>query len=451
MPGTIVALLLAVVVGAGGNQGLEIAPPPAGASAPPISSNDFPSIQAAIDSLELTGGAVRIPAGLHLLPAKVRVYSNITVFGDGMDQTILKFAPGVADHMLSNASLSKGNANITVRDLTLQGQKTSKTDCCYGLRLVNVRDVTVINVASDGFSKDGFYLGYYRDLGAYNVRLSGCRATNNGRNGISLTHGTGNVIDHCLIERNNRSEQVAGIDLEPDEGQNVSDNKVVANAARGQNVGIQLFAFDRAKVTMANNAICDNLAAENKSAGIAEDNGTANIYVNNTTTKNGTNFSVDKSAKIGPAYASACALSPLPGVTATPTATTGATSTPTATPTATATPTVTPTPVPRTVTTRRHSLEGSVQDGKRVVTATVEVQNALGAPVSGAQVTLKLTGPDGTKTVRPKTNASGVAKAVFKVKRAGTYATQVSGIGLKGSSFVPGPNDLPEPRSVTLE
>jgi polygalacturonase len=74
-----------------------VSPAVAAPAALVVNSNDFPSIQAAIDSVRDSGGPVRIPAGTHLLPAKVRVYSNVTVFGDGMDRTILKFASGVQD------------------------------------------------------------------------------------------------------------------------------------------------------------------------------------------------------------------------------------------------------------------------------------------------------------------------------------------------------------------
>lgn len=279
---------------------------------PVINAADFPSIQAALDSLASSGGAVYIPAGTHSLPAKIRVFSNVTVFGAGMDQTVLQFAPGVVDHLMSNSSLTAGNTNLVVRDLTLAGRNDVANGCCFGLRLVNVRSSFVISVASDGHSLDGIYLGYNQQNGAVNNRVSGCRTRNNGRNGIAITHGSGNVIDTCVVDANNRREQVAGIDLEPDDGLNVSDNKIVSNQTTSQNVGIQLFAFDRARVTVSNNAVCTNTASGNVNAGIFDFNGSANIYVNNSTSGNGNNFLVDPSALVGPQYAGACQLGSLP-------------------------------------------------------------------------------------------------------------------------------------------
>jgi hypothetical protein len=125
------------------------------------------------------------------------------------------------------------------------------------------------------------------------------------------------VIDNCLIERNNRNEQMAGIDLEPDEGLAVTDNKLVGNVSSSQNVGLQLYSYSRSAAVISNNAICSNSASGNRSAGIWDHNGTADIFVDNRTSGNGTNFSVDGSAKIGSAFASFCTVSSLPGQTPT--------------------------------------------------------------------------------------------------------------------------------------
>lgn len=339
-----------------------------------VNAADFPSIQAAIDSVQTTGGAVYVPAGNHRVNAKVRVYSNVTVFGAGMDQTVVRFADGVVDHLMSNANLTAGNRNIVVRDLTLAGNGVSSSGCCFGLRLVNVADSFVINVGSDWHSLDGFYLGYNQTRGVYNVRLSSCRATNNGRNGIAITHGSGNAIDNCRVENNNRIERVAGIDLEPDDERSVSDNKVVNNTANGQNVGIQLYAFDRARVTVANNAICTNTANNNTNAGIWDFNGYSNIYVNNSTSGNGNNFLVDPTARIGGEYSGYCQLGSLPSAPSPP-----GPSTPTRTPTPLATGTPSPTLIP-TSCSPRPNVNVSTSPGSA---GSLQVTVAVGKPPTG--------------------------------------------------------------------
>jgi parallel beta-helix repeat protein len=290
---------------------------------PVINSANFASIQAAIDSLESTGGSVRIPTGTHLLPAKVRVYSNVHVFGDGMDVTILRFAQGVTpDNMMSNANLTAGNTNLIIRDLTLAGPggAPSAGGCCFGLRLVNVTSSFVVRVAADNHSKDGFYLGYNpNQFGVNGTRLSGCRATQNGRNGISITHGSHNIVDNCLVRQNNRNEAVAGIDLEPDDGLAVTNNKLVNNQARDQNVGIQLFRLETNSV--ANNAICNNTATGN-GTGLYDRKGQGNYWVNNTSTNNGLDTSIASTSFVGGQYTNQCSIPALPDfatVLATPT------------------------------------------------------------------------------------------------------------------------------------
>ena len=227
-----------------------------------VSPGASAEIQPAIDAANANGGgSVRLPAATYLLAEKVRVHNNVTLFGDGMDRTVLRWAPGATlDHMMSNATLTDGNRNFQIWNLTLDGQSipSGRTDCCFGLRLNNVQNAFVVNVAADNHSIDGIYIGYNRSNGATNLRVSGCRANNNGRNGISLTHGSNNVIDRCQVNGNNRRERVAGIDIEPDEGLNTSNNKLVSNSANGQNVGIQLFVPFNGFATMRNNAVCFN-------------------------------------------------------------------------------------------------------------------------------------------------------------------------------------------------
>jgi len=307
-----------------------------------VNSDEYSSIQSAIDDVNRTGGGtVYVPAGVHLLDRKILLYSNITLFGDGMGVTILKFRDGaVLDHMMSNDSLSTRDGNIVVRDLTLSGPGPS-TSKYFGLRLVNVQDAAVVNVASDNHGLDGFYLGYYNDQGVNNVRLSGCRATNNGRNGISLTHGSGNIVDNCYVENNNRIERVAGIDLEPDQGLNVSDNKVIGNTARNQNVGVQLYSADRRQYVQGGNAVCANTIRFNSTAGIWDYNGSRNIFVNNAVTDNGgtnqVNLLIDGSAVLSTDTSKYCQLPSLSPAPPKPGSST------TRVPTATVTPTRTPT------------------------------------------------------------------------------------------------------------
>lgn len=265
-----------------------VLPPPSQtpAGAKTVNAKNFPSIQAALDSLKTTGGAVYIPAGTYQIPEKLRVYSNITVFGDGVDQTILELAPGKNDSGIGNDS-SAGQSNIIIRDLTLKGSEIRNARCCHGLKLENLKGGYVVNIASDNWGMDGIYLGYKRVggqlLGVENVRVSRCRASGNDRNGVSITHGKNIVIDSCELQGNNidPEKRASAIDLEPDSGGIVSGNKILGNFThdnKGNGIGLGPNPNDPGGV-VSNNAVCFNLTSNNDFAGIVGYKG--NIYVSN--------------------------------------------------------------------------------------------------------------------------------------------------------------------------
>jgi parallel beta-helix repeat protein len=285
-----------------------------------VPAGDASQIQVAIDAARDAGGVVYLPGAVYLLTAKLRVHSNVTVFGDGIDWTVLRWAPGVRiDHMMSNASLTDGNANIQIRDMTLDGQGTpsGRTDCCFGLRLSNVRDSHVVNVGAVGHTKDGIYLGHAGG-GAVNVRLSGCRASGNGRNGISVVEGDQVTIENCRVEYNNLVEKVAGIDLEPDEALSVTNSKLVANTIFSQDVGIRLYVPYAGYATVANNAICQNTVSGHRGPGVFDHKTSRSVYVDNDLRGNRKEFQLGSEALTGSRYADACQLSALPPPPAVP-------------------------------------------------------------------------------------------------------------------------------------
>jgi uncharacterized repeat protein (TIGR01451 family) len=289
---------------------------------PVVNAKDYTSIQAALDDVRSKGGGwVYVPAGTHQLSAKLRLFSNTGIFGDGPDQTILTPSSTMDDHLMSDDSSSSHDTNITVRDITLRGpgRASAKTGCCHGARFVNIDNLKIINVVMTSHSKDGLYLGYYQLNGVTKSRVNGSRFEDNGRNGLSVTHGTEIIIDNTVIQNNNRLEKVAGLDFEPDVGANVANNiayNVTAENTSGntsQNVGIQLYSFDRSQATQGNNKLCKNTARYNSNPGIWDHNGNSNVYVNNVAHDNaGGNILVDPSAVFSTDETKYCQLPALP-------------------------------------------------------------------------------------------------------------------------------------------
>ena len=298
-------------------------PPARAAELPTLNGRDFRSIQQALDALPRQGGTVVLPAGVYEVGEKIRLRSHVRLQGEGIDRTILVLADGARDHLLSNADLTRGNTDITIRDLQLQGNREGQRDWrfgdrlaigrsevwSFGVRFVNVTDSLIENVEAANFAKDGFYLGYNRLNGVYRTRLIGCRARDNGRNGISLTQGMYNLIDGCDVRDNNRVEEVSGIDLEPDEGLEVSHNVVRDNYVAGQHTGISLYAPPPTwsdSATLVDNAVCYNRAERNTFVGIWDHFGQGNYFVDNAASGSQQDVGLSPTTLVGGDFAGAC-------------------------------------------------------------------------------------------------------------------------------------------------
>ena len=299
-------------------------PPTSAQGRPTVNARDFGSIQDAVEALPRAGGTVLVPAGVHTVREKIKLRSHVELRGEGIDRTILILADGVMDHLISNADLRDGNTDITIRDLQLRGNRLGQRRWAFdqrlvtrspeevwsfGVRLVNVTDSLIENVEASDFAKDGFYLGYSRYNGVYRTRLVGCRARDNGRNGISLTHGSYNVIEGCLVENNNRVERVGGLQLEPDEGLEVSHNVVVGNRVSGNHTGITLYTEPpswQGDSTLVDNAVCYNRAERNRFVGIWDHFGQGNGFVDNTAPGSENDFGAAETSLVGSEFAAAC-------------------------------------------------------------------------------------------------------------------------------------------------
>ena len=278
---------------------------------PFLNAADFGGIQAALDALPPAGGTVLVAAGSYAVAEKIRLRSHVELRGEGMERTILTLADGANDHLLSNASLTQGNTGITIRDLGLRGNAANQTEWSFGVRLVNVTDSLVLNVEASDFSKDGFYLGYNRENGVRNVRVSGCRAVGNRRYGLALKHGTDNLVDGCTFEANGLAEEGGALKLGPDAGLDASGNRVIGNRALANHSGFVLLSVEGYNARVADNVLCGNAAEGNLAAGFQDSRGINNRFLGNMASGNGVDFDLG-SAVVEDAAQEACALPPLP-------------------------------------------------------------------------------------------------------------------------------------------
>lgn len=227
------------------------------------------SVQAALDSIKVSGGSVYLPAGTYTINEKVRLYSNTTLFGDGMGATIIRLADNIpVDDLMANDS-TQGQQNIVVRDLTLQGPDIPRiADKGHGLRLENIDKAYVINVEVNDVMMDGIYLGYKRkgteSKGVTNARITNCKVNRSQRQQIGFIAGSNVVIDNCTIDGTNKHGQqvYAGIDLEPDAvDAPVSNSYIIGNRIFNTNIGIVLNGSggeSRNSASVHDNKVCGN-------------------------------------------------------------------------------------------------------------------------------------------------------------------------------------------------
>lgn len=286
------------------------------------------SLQSAIASLAQTGGAIYLPAGTYTVPSKTKVPSNITIFGDGIGRTIIRPAAGVNSHLLYTYSEGAPITNVVIRDLTVQGpgassRNSQSEECCHGIKFENTTNSYIINVESKNNGMDGIYLGFIPKegttnqlMGVSNIRVTGCKSTGNGRNGLSLTQGTNNLIDNCEFASNEQNGAVLSLKRSSYSGFLMTGNRFISNyshdnADTGFGVG-----GCKQNQNVSNNVWCTNRASGNDKSMPNESNcaGQNDVYVNNSP-------EIDKEdmgpgTVAGPQYASRCGS--LPGLPSRP-------------------------------------------------------------------------------------------------------------------------------------
>jgi hypothetical protein len=106
---------------AAGAQKKATAEVPAGAIA--VAAGE--SIQAALDKLKTSGGAVSLGAGVHTLPATLKLPSNVTIAGTGLD-CVLILAAEKDSHEAAIANAEPGLHDVVLRDFVIEGAQTAQ-------------------------------------------------------------------------------------------------------------------------------------------------------------------------------------------------------------------------------------------------------------------------------------------------------------------------------------
>lgn len=152
-------------------------------------ATNFPGTSAGIQSaLDYagSGGSVTVGAGtVDIVSPGISMYSNQTLRGAGMGATVLR----LANTQNVDVVLISGKTDVTMRDLTIDGNKANQSVAKQGIRCTTSTRVTLERIDSHDCEQDGFYIS-----GCTDVKVRGCTSRDNGRNGFSCGDANGRSV-----------------------------------------------------------------------------------------------------------------------------------------------------------------------------------------------------------------------------------------------------------------
>lgn len=218
-----------------------------------IAVNPGESIQEALDKAAQNNGWVVAKAGLHKLPATLKIPSGVTLSGEGLE-TILLLDPtlGLRDAIVN---ANEDMSNVTLCDFVVEGapdpdmgtDPNSKRSyrggsnrggiIFLGQRENQLQNITIKNLTVRNCTYNGIFI-----CGAKNVNVNGCDLNENGssvvpgpklQHNLLLTHCSDVSVKNCRLDT---SPFGSGIALA-----NCIDSQITANEiARNGFYGIQI-------------------------------------------------------------------------------------------------------------------------------------------------------------------------------------------------------------------
>ncbi len=220
-------LLELAAMGAGASLALPLTNPPAAdATLLPSGAVPAPTGNAATDTANLqtalnSAGDVVLAPGTYVQNATLTVPSGTVLEGAGVGVTILQAAPGFGDiPQIENVDVSGGNTQITIKALTIDGNKAQQNsdNAKHGIWLQRVsngfiENVECKNVDGHGIRVDGqgvitrdfrfanvevhnnSQIGLYATWAIRNVEYVNVLAYANGSHGVELDHSEAKVAN----------------------------------------------------------------------------------------------------------------------------------------------------------------------------------------------------------------------------------------------------------------
>jgi hypothetical protein len=160
--------------------------------------------------------------------------------------TVLLLDPGVVLRDSGRLQQQERLLNIRVNNVRISGlgarlvaERTHYTTGEYrhGVYIFGAQHVLVEGLEAAGHGGDGFYIGGPPGKPSTDVRLRGCRADNNRRQGLSITNARRVQVIDCEFSATNGTAPEFGIDAEPNYPVDFMDELVFIRPRTGGNLG----------------------------------------------------------------------------------------------------------------------------------------------------------------------------------------------------------------------
>jgi hypothetical protein len=170
---------------------------------------------AAFQSLLAAGNrTIHVPAGDYLT-GRLEIPGN----------TVLRLDPGVIIRDSGHLGVEDRLINIERDNVYIGGLGarviSNRSDYTsgeqrHGIFIFGASNIVIDGVESTGHGGDGFYVGGPLGRPSQDVVLKGCLASNNRRQGLSITSAARVLVVDCQFDHTNGTAPQFGIDLEPD-------------------------------------------------------------------------------------------------------------------------------------------------------------------------------------------------------------------------------------------
>jgi parallel beta-helix repeat protein len=277
-------------------------------------------VQAALNRSAGTGKWVLLKAGIHKLPATLKLPSGITLAGEGIE-TVLFLDPGAEGMRDAMVNAENDMHDVTIRDLKIEGSNRTEVHSdpnstrsyrgnynrggiiLRALKEGQMKNINVINVSLLSCTYNGLFIS-----GASNVTIQTSDLSENGgsvvpgpklQHNILLTHcdnvkvtnsrlgtspfGSGISVAHCKNVQINNNEIARnayyGIQIAESSDITVSGNLVEGNDSSG--VMVEFLSQGSAGITVNNNRIQYNGRYGLEAYSTKELKNTANVFIQN--------------------------------------------------------------------------------------------------------------------------------------------------------------------------